>query len=201
MRKQPNKQQENMKLYNLVRTEIGNDGKMKEQTVIASTDEESAKRLLEGLTFGKAIPDRNGNRITWEFSDSTIVMQLVESGLILGKQSHTEEISELYNAYIDLLVSRLKQWGEKEVSKMGDIVYRLDITEMDFYATNYEENNEQEWRIAEIVLNQNSAGNFIDLITLGGEKRFSLIRTELRNIENLANFIDKLTKFMSNTKN
>lgn len=76
---------------------------------------------------------------------------------------------------------------------MGDEIYRLDITEMDFYATNYEENNEQEWRIAEIALNQNLSGNFIDLITLGGEKRFSLIRTELRNIENLVMFIDKLT--------
>lgn len=193
-----------MKVWNIIKIKsvIGkwNEKRLDISTILTTFDEETAKRNFVGLSVNGEV-SLDGTCVVFNYGATETIYRLVSSPLVLRDKDCTKDMDDLYCAYKELLVSRLKQWGEKEVSKTGDIVYRLDIAEMDFSATNYEENNEQEWRIAEIVLNQNSAGNFIDLIALGGEKRFSLIRTELRNIENLANFIDKLTKFMSNTKN
>ena len=155
--------------------------------------------LLDTMTFGKAVPIRDGKSAVWKFSDCTIVCKIIESDLSLDMGCPAQEIPFRYCDYIDILVFILDHCGEKTVSKMGDTEYTLDISKMDFYATDYNVPNEQ-WEIEEIVLNQNSSISYIDLISMNGEKRISLCNSELKNIENLAFFANKLINFVINNK-
>ena len=183
-----------MEVWNIIKikTVIGKwDEKRYDISAILSTfDEETAKKkFVELSAIGEVSID--GTCVVVKEGIGEIIYKLSSSPLVLRENDCTKDMDDLYCAYKELLVSRLKQWGEKEVSKMGDEVYRLDINAMDYYI-----NKEGLQLVEEIVLQINGGKEYLSLV-MGNGKYVMLNSTELAHMEKLVSFISQLTEFMS----
>lgn len=160
-------------------------------TILSTFDEETAKRnFFVLMVIGEVSID--GTCVVVKDGIGEIIYKLSSSPLVLNANDYTKDMDDLYCAYKELLVSRLKQWGEKEVSKMGDEIYRLDITDMDYHI----ESNGLHL-IEEVILQVNGNKEYISLV-LGNGKYVMLHSSELAHMEKFVSFIAELTKFMSN---
>lgn len=184
-----------MKVWNIIKikTVIGkwNEKRLDISTILTTFDEETAKRNFVGLSVNGEV-SLDGTCAVFNYGTDEIIYRLVSSPLVLNDKDCTKDMDDLYCAYKELLVSRLKQWGEKEVSKMGDETYRLDINEMDYYI-----NKEGLQLVEEIVLQINGSNEYLSLV-LGNGKYVMLHSSELAHMEKFVSFIAELTKFMSN---
>lgn len=184
-----------MKVWNIIKikTVIGkwNEKRLDISTILTTFDEETAKRNFVGLSVNGEV-SLDGTCAVYNWGATETIYKLSSSPLVLSANDCTKDMDDLYCAYMDLLISRLKQWGEKEVSKMGDEVYRLDINAMDYYI-----NKEGLQLVEEIVLQINGGKEYLSLV-MGNGKYVMLNSTELAHMEKLVSFIGELTKFMSN---
>ena len=189
-----------MELYNLVKTEFDKNGKMENQKIIfTTTDYKKATLSLSSIILRGGFMSEDGNYAVIENKGKLIYYNLHKSLLHLDRIPHSEELVLLYEAYFDLLVSRLKQWGEKEVSKMGDEQYRLYIKPMNYYVSDYclfDKSHSE--LIEEIVLEICGNQTIVYFVSENGNYKIDLHNSEFSHIETLVNFIDRLTKFMSN---
>lgn len=184
-----------MKVWNIIKikTIIGkwNEKRLDISTILTTFDEETAKRNFVGLTTNGTVSP-NGTCVIYDWGTTETIYKLSCSPLVLNTNDCTKDMDDLYCAYKELLVSRLKQWGEKEISKLGDEIYRLDINAMDYYII-----KEGLQLVKEIVLEINSGNEYLSLV-LGNEKYVMVHNSELAHIEKFVSFIAELTKFMSN---
>lgn len=179
-----------MEVWNIIKIKSVKGVWQSISAILSTFDEETAKnKFVELSAIGEVSID--GTCVVVKEGIGEIIYKLSSSPLVLRENDCTKDMDDLYCAYKELLVSRLKQWGEKEVSKMGDEIYRLDITEMD-----YRIGSNGLHLVEEIILQVNGNKEYVSF-NLDNGKYVMLNNCVFVHIENLVSFISQLTEFMS----
>lgn len=179
-----------MEVWNIIKIKSVKGMWQSISTILSTFDEETAKRnFFVLMVIGEVSID--GTCVVVKDGIGEIIYKLSSSPLVLNANDCTKDMDDLYCAYKELLVSRLKQWGEKEVSKMGDEIYRLDITDMDYHI----ESNGLHL-IEEVILQVNGNKEYISF-NLDNGQYTTLNNHVFVHMENLVSFISQLTEFMS----
>lgn len=179
-----------MEVWNIIKIKSVKGMWQSISTILSTFDEETAKRnFFVLMVIGEVSID--GTCVVVKDGIGEIIYKLSSSPLVLNANDCTKDMDDLYCAYKELLVSRLKQWGEKEVSKIGDEIYRLDITDMDYHI----ESNGLHL-IEEVILQVNGNKEYISF-NLDNGQYTTLNNHVFVHMENLVSFISQLTEFMS----
>lgn len=111
-----------MKVWNIIKIKsvIGkwNEKRLDISTILTTFDEETAKRNFDGLSVNGEV-SLDGTCVVFNYGATETIYRLVSSPLVLRDKDCTKDMDDLYCAYKELLVSRLKQWGGKRGFQNG----------------------------------------------------------------------------------